>query len=503
MSAKRALIVDDSRSARSFLARILEKYEIEVDTAETAELAIEYLSKSRPDVIFMDHMMPGMDGFQAVQSIKNNPTTAMIPIMMYTSQEGELYLGQARALGAVGVLPKQIKPTEVSTVLHQLHLVPDRRQGRQSAFTPVNEAAVEATRKAAPTLLPVESTPADTSESVPTVPGTGAPDLAAIADLRQQLESFVRAELGDFRRSISASLDLQSERLLGDVRAAVTDLVPQQPAPAPLPEPEPPSRAPWLVAAAASIAAAAFAVLWWREAAQTQLLAARLVEGNMSATQRAADRNAAAERAVAGSAGAAAALAATPADSSATAVAEGDVQAAAAGQPAAAGLMAVSAQSATARRADSQILQLVPYGEVPLSGERLEALRALLNSLLAQNFRGTVTVTSVPGRFCLSGSPGDGYAPAADATPVAGCELVGNPFDEALTMSQREPLALANLIGAIRRQSEGRFEVKLVTGSESARTAAYPASTATATAGDWNRAALGNNRVEVRVRPEA
>src|SRR6185503_17763357 len=134
--AKRALIVDDSKSARVFLSRILEKYEIDVDNAENAEAAIEYLGSHRPDVIFMDHMMPGMDGFQAVQAIKNNPRTATIPILMYTSQEGELYLGQARALGAVGVLPKQIKPTDVSKVLYQLNLAPDRRTGEQTSFRP-------------------------------------------------------------------------------------------------------------------------------------------------------------------------------------------------------------------------------------------------------------------------------------------------------------------------------------------------------------------------------
>ena len=133
-SGKRALIVDDSKSARAFLARMLEKHGIEVDTAETAEQAIVYLARTRPDVIFMDHLMPGMDGFQAVQSIKNNPRTATIPIMMFTSQEGELYLGQARALGALGVLPKQVKPAEVSTVLHQLRLVPDRRRARVTSF---------------------------------------------------------------------------------------------------------------------------------------------------------------------------------------------------------------------------------------------------------------------------------------------------------------------------------------------------------------------------------
>jgi CheY-like chemotaxis protein len=103
MGAKRALIVDDSKSARLLLARVLEKYEIDVDSAESAEAAIEHLGSNRPDVIFMDHLMPGMDGLQAVQAIKNNPRTGTIPIMMYTSQEGELYLGQARALGALEV----------------------------------------------------------------------------------------------------------------------------------------------------------------------------------------------------------------------------------------------------------------------------------------------------------------------------------------------------------------------------------------------------------------
>src|SRR5579863_176492 len=149
MGAKRALIVDDSKSARVFLARVLENYDIDVDSAESAEAAIEYLTSNRPDVIFMDHMMPGMDGFQAVQVIKNDPRTATIPIMMYTSQEGELYLGQARALGAVGVLPKQIKPTDVSKVLYELHLVPDRRSGEQSTFVPLNVHAESAAAEAA------------------------------------------------------------------------------------------------------------------------------------------------------------------------------------------------------------------------------------------------------------------------------------------------------------------------------------------------------------------
>jgi len=114
---KTALIVDDSKSARVVLKRMLEAHELDVDTAESAESALDYLNAHRPDVIFMDHLMPGMNGLEAVTAIRNNPETATIPIMMYTSQKGEVYVGQARALGPVGVLPKQVEPVEVSKVL--------------------------------------------------------------------------------------------------------------------------------------------------------------------------------------------------------------------------------------------------------------------------------------------------------------------------------------------------------------------------------------------------
>jgi CheY-like chemotaxis protein len=497
MSAKRALIVDDSRSARSFLARILEKYEIAVDTAETAEVAIEYLAKARPDVIFMDHMMPGMDGFQAVQLIKNNPATATIPIMMYTSQEGELYLGQARALGAMGVLPKQIKPAEVSTVLHQLRLVPDRRRGRQSAFTPANDAAAEISRAGAPTLSPVASiaTPentagpaaanesaaagesgapgagADADAGAPAVPPAPVLDAAALAGLRLQIESSLRTEIGDLRRSISASLELQSERLLADVRASVTELNPPPP-PAVVPPPPPTPWAPWLLAAAASLVAAVLGALWWREAQQTQTLAAQL----LAATAR--DMPTA-------PVGAAAPKPAAPD------VAPSAPRAAASAVPAA----------AAATPVQDKIVQPVAYGEVPLSGERLEALQTLLRELAGNGFRGLVTVSTHPGRFCLAGSPAEGFGPAPDATPVAGCDLVGNPFDDALNRDQREPVALINLIGALRRESGGALDIRLATGAETQRALPYPADSPQLTAGDWNKVAEANNRVEIRLRP--
>jgi len=193
MAHKRALIVDDSRSARLFLARILEKHEIEVDSVESAEAAIGYLASRRPDVIFMDHMMPGMDGFQAVQAIKNDPRTATIPIMMYTSQEGEVYLGQARALGAIGVLPKQIKHADVSKVLYQLHLIADRRTNEQTTFKPLEAVMPHAAREGIST--------------------DGAAFLSAAAREAESADS-----LPALRRWLHASLDAQTERISAEIR---------------------------------------------------------------------------------------------------------------------------------------------------------------------------------------------------------------------------------------------------------------------------------------------
>jgi CheY-like chemotaxis protein len=239
MSSKRALIVDDSKSARAFLSRILERYELDVDTTENAELAIEYLAHHRPDVIFMDHLMPGMDGFQALQAIKNNPQTATIPIMMYTSQEGELYLGQARALGAVGVLPKQIKPADVSKILYQLHLVPDRRTTTQSSFRPLTFDPLAA------------SNTGDTA--------TGTNSLLSEATLREHLAELRHA----LNANIDNRIDSHFERLSANLRATLLDVLPAPAVPA-LGTSESHSWG-WIVASIALTAAIITTALWRHE----------------------------------------------------------------------------------------------------------------------------------------------------------------------------------------------------------------------------------------------
>ena len=115
-----ALIVDDSKTARYALRLLLDKQHFTTDMVESAEQALDYLNTHAPDLIFMDHMMPGMDGFQAVKAIKSNRSTAGIPIVMYTSTQGGVYFGQARALGAADVISKPASAEDLAAVLKRL-----------------------------------------------------------------------------------------------------------------------------------------------------------------------------------------------------------------------------------------------------------------------------------------------------------------------------------------------------------------------------------------------
>src|SRR4051812_19653841 len=273
MSSKRALVVDDSKSARAFLARILERHEIAVDAAESAEAAIEYLTRNKPDVIFMDHMMPGMDGFQAVQSIKNNPRTSTIPILMYTSQEGDLYAGQARALGAEGVLPKQIKQSDVTKMLFQLQLVADRRMGERTTFMRMAEGIHS------PDLLPanesaiVVTPPSEATEQPASVAG---PDISKLLpqislEIRAALDATLQKEIGALRGFMTTTLEAHAERVHGDLAAVLAP-----PSPAPLIDTPTfmPERRPWsaivgwLLAVVGLGAAGFMSWLWWQQGAE-------------------------------------------------------------------------------------------------------------------------------------------------------------------------------------------------------------------------------------------
>ncbi len=125
MSGKRALIVDDSTTAQYRLKKMLRAYDLDIDIVDSGEAALLFLAKHVPDVIFMDHQMPGMDGFRALQIIKSHPETAMVPVIMYTAKSGDVFTGQARALGALDVISKDtVDAVELSKVMSSIHIEP-------------------------------------------------------------------------------------------------------------------------------------------------------------------------------------------------------------------------------------------------------------------------------------------------------------------------------------------------------------------------------------------
>ena len=244
MQGKRALVVDDSKSARVVLSRMLEKYGIEVDSADSAETALEYLKDHHPDVIFMDHLMPGMDGLQAVREIKANPELASIPVMMYTSQEGEIYGGEARASGAIGVLPKSIRPIDVTKALYQLQLLPERRDYQPSALEPVNG-----------------DTPAE-AEAV------RVPPASSDSRVRAMVEAMLKEQSIELRRFIVSSFDSNAHRIVAELRPRESDLE-DAAAAAAMPPPARPRG--WMIATGAAVVALlAVGLLYWQAVVQTR-----------------------------------------------------------------------------------------------------------------------------------------------------------------------------------------------------------------------------------------
>lgn len=178
MGIQTALVVDDSRSARYILQRLLEQRHIHVDVVDSAQQALSYLREYRPDVVFMDDVMPGMDGHQAVEQLASDPRTQAIPIIMYTAHDYTPPAADPRQ-GVIGVLSKPFTAEDVNALLGKL-------EASGYARTPQRPPTVVQLRrvpepKADP--APVSSIPVS-SASVPVAaaeaPRANAHDLAAL-----------------------------------------------------------------------------------------------------------------------------------------------------------------------------------------------------------------------------------------------------------------------------------------------------------------------------------
>ena len=381
MALKRALVVDDSKLARVALKKQLEQYDLSVALADSGEEALEYLKYHMVDVVFMDHIMPGIDGLEAVAAIKANPLTATIPVMMYTSKEGEVYVSQARALGALDVLPKHVEPGVLFGMLLKLGLVRDRRAGGRGATAGQSAEAARDSANGGSSEEPVGMT----------IP-------ALLTRILEDQHSALRSDILSSQRSFAKQVaDEVWERQNAD-RLMALEEVPQHHTGLTWP----------ILTIAFAVALMVLGALFLQVRAERDA-----IRGNLASliTAVESDRLSSMEL---------------------NAELTNDIDTERARSESALREL-FGALTWTINQAGA-----VPFDEQPFNEIRTEQISGLLRQLLNAGFRGTVRVESHLGEYCLAIDTAGIYRLADPELPFTACAYIGHPLDDSGLLSDRQ-----------------------------------------------------------------
>jgi twitching motility two-component system response regulator PilH len=113
MAIQKILIVDDSKTELFHLSDILGKRGYSVRTAENGEEAMRRLEEEKPQLILMDVVMPGQNGFQLTRQLSKDPATQAVPIIICTSKNQQTDRIWALRQGARDFLNKPVKADEL------------------------------------------------------------------------------------------------------------------------------------------------------------------------------------------------------------------------------------------------------------------------------------------------------------------------------------------------------------------------------------------------------
>lgn len=113
MPVKNILVVDDSPTERFFTVDLLTKAGYQVTTAENGEEGIAKAKATKPDLILMDVVMPGLNGYQATRTLTRDDETKTIPIIVCTSKGQETDRIWGLRQGAIDYLVKPLNPEEL------------------------------------------------------------------------------------------------------------------------------------------------------------------------------------------------------------------------------------------------------------------------------------------------------------------------------------------------------------------------------------------------------
>ena len=455
MAIKRALVVDDSRSARVSLQRMLEGHGLKVDLAGSGEDAIEFLLTELVDVVFMDHTMPGMDGLEAVTLIKANPRTATIPVMMYTTMEGEVYVGQARALGAVGVMPKNVQNHQLFDMLLSLGLVEDRRGSAaevvdQGESGRIDTGPVSADLAAAMDDIDRQLDQQAMGALVQSMISRTLEDqhLTLRSDILRSQNSFAKEVAREVIKDHLQIAERETETAAGELRLAAPTRL---------------RRVTGMLALALVVVSGFFA--WQFKSERDDALArAQTVEASLSAQMGGELETMQRE------------------------------------------FQRLQSQLDTLRADTLDGLSwslnegnFVHLGENAFGARLAEKVSAFVPFLEEAGFQGEIRLSSHLGRFCMRVNSSGSYELADPASAASECEIVGHPLDDSDYVSDRLSVAFSNLL--LNDPAPGiRLNLIALDGQDSSSGWDYPG--AGSSAGQWNLAALFNNRVEVELLPD-
>lgn len=119
MPVHKILVVDDSKTELHHMTELLLKRGFSVRTAASGEEALKRLAEDKPDLILMDVVMPGQNGFQLTRTITRDPRYAGLPVIMCTSKNQETDKVWGLRQGAKDYLVKPVEADELITKIRQ------------------------------------------------------------------------------------------------------------------------------------------------------------------------------------------------------------------------------------------------------------------------------------------------------------------------------------------------------------------------------------------------
>lgn len=117
---QKILVVDDDEHILRSLSQYLELEDFNVVSASSGPEALKLFEQERPDLLVLDVMMPGMDGFQVLETLRKDPDTARVPVLMLTARDQHNDILKGYQMGATSYLVKPFNLDELVDAIREV-----------------------------------------------------------------------------------------------------------------------------------------------------------------------------------------------------------------------------------------------------------------------------------------------------------------------------------------------------------------------------------------------